>query len=234
MWVYVIKNKINDKRYVGQTIFDPMIRFKQHCKPHSAKYSLLGKAIQKYGKKNFVYYKIRKCSNAEEMTKIENVWILSLDTFVPNGYNLKMAGQHCKYSSVSKEKMRKSHLGKSSGRKGIKLSEEEREKISLRMKKFHKENPNIQAGINNPNFGKTITKEQRKMRSKLFSGKKNPFYGKKHSKEAKKRMSESIKKTFLKGRVGVNKGCKMSAETKRKISETKRKNALAKKNLGEK
>lgn len=51
--IYIIKNRINNKVYVGQAL-DPTMRFKQHCKPSSAKDgSLIAQAIQKYGKENF-------------------------------------------------------------------------------------------------------------------------------------------------------------------------------------
>lgn len=51
--IYVIKNDINDKLYIGQAI-DAAKRFDTHCKPSSARdNTLIDKAIQKYGKEHF-------------------------------------------------------------------------------------------------------------------------------------------------------------------------------------
>ena len=51
--IYVIKNKINDKLYVGQAL-DTEKRFQAHCKKNKDN-SLIDYAIQKYGKENFWY-----------------------------------------------------------------------------------------------------------------------------------------------------------------------------------
>ena len=44
--IYVVTNKINNKKYVGQTIHTAQKRFNQHCKDDN----LLGRSIRKYGK----------------------------------------------------------------------------------------------------------------------------------------------------------------------------------------
>jgi len=67
-------------------------------------------------------------------------------------------------------------------------------------------------GNKNPMFGKQVSNETRKKLSIALSGNKNPFYGKVHSEETKKHWSE------------IRKGRKHSAETKRKIIESRRKN----------
>lgn len=191
MWIYFIRNLINNKGYVGQTKFDPRIRFDQHCKQSGNSY--LNNSIKKYGKENFVFYKVKK-TNYKNTKELENLWIQEANTLYPNGYNLKTADKHCVYSEISKEKMKKSHLGKISPRKGTKLSKETKEKISNSLKVFNKNNPNHQTGSKNPRFGKSFTKEQREKRSKLLSGKNNPFYGKKHSELTKQKISKSKKK----------------------------------------
>lgn len=54
--IYIIKNKINDKVYIGQAK-NAKERFQGHCKPSAAHLnnSLISKAIKKYGKENFWY-----------------------------------------------------------------------------------------------------------------------------------------------------------------------------------
>ena len=49
--IYIIRNNINGKVYIGQSQ-NAIRRFKEHCKPSNSN-SIIGKAIQKYGKENF-------------------------------------------------------------------------------------------------------------------------------------------------------------------------------------
>ena len=53
--IYMIRNDINNKVYIGQAI-DVKQRFQSHCKPSAWELNndLVGKAIQKYGKEHFV------------------------------------------------------------------------------------------------------------------------------------------------------------------------------------
>ena len=88
--IYVIKNKINDKVYVGQSknVFS---RFEAHCKKSSQADSILSKAIQKYGKENF-YFEILE-HDVENYNERERFWIDYLNSTVPNGYNILPGGE---------------------------------------------------------------------------------------------------------------------------------------------
>ena len=71
--IYVIKNDINNKVYVGQAI-NTKQRFQNHCKPSSSKYNdLVSRAIQKYGKSHF-WYEILE-SQIENYDEREKYWI---------------------------------------------------------------------------------------------------------------------------------------------------------------
>jgi group I intron endonuclease len=85
--IYVIKNDLNNKVYVGQSKC-PEKRYRQHC--HS-KESLIGKAIQKYGKEHF-YYEILE-SAIENYNEREKFWINKFNSQTPNGYNLMPGGE---------------------------------------------------------------------------------------------------------------------------------------------
>lgn len=89
--IYVIKNDINDKVYVGQSI-DPKKRFEQHCKPSAAKQnSLIDRAIQKYGEEHF-WYEIQE-KQVEDYNEKEKYWIRQQGALNPHGYNLNVGGE---------------------------------------------------------------------------------------------------------------------------------------------
>ena len=50
-WIYLIKNKVNDKKYVGFTTIDPVARFNQHRTQSGSR--LMHSAIKKYGADSF-------------------------------------------------------------------------------------------------------------------------------------------------------------------------------------
>lgn len=89
--IYVIKNRINDKVYIGQSK-NAYHRFIQHCKPSSAKEnSLISKAIQKFGAENFWVEIIE--SQVENYNEREVYWIKQFDCIIPNGYNTLPGGE---------------------------------------------------------------------------------------------------------------------------------------------
>ena len=88
--IYVIKNRINNKVYVGQSV-DAGRRFISHCKPSSNNgNSLIARAIQKYGAHNF-WYEILE-SQVEDYNEKEEYWIDKLNSLAPNGYNVLNGG----------------------------------------------------------------------------------------------------------------------------------------------
>ena len=116
MLVYCIKNKINDKEYIGLTKRPLESRWKQHVyesnKVNSWEWNTpLGNAIKKYGKDNFKIYVLNNYNSVEEM-KLGEIKMIeerkSLSVF--GGYNLSKGGD---------------------GRLGVKLSDETKKKIGL-------------------------------------------------------------------------------------------------------
>ena len=86
--IYRITCKINGKQYVGQTTRTVEERFKEHAKTDS----FIGKAIRKYGKKNFKMETLEECATLEELNAAEKKWIKESNCKVPNGYNLTDGG----------------------------------------------------------------------------------------------------------------------------------------------
>ena len=89
--VYCHRNKINGKRYIGQTIYgdDPNKRW--HLGKH---YGKSFKAdIDKYGWDNFEHYIIQNNLSAEEANELEKLNIIAFNTTNPKyGYNERIAG----------------------------------------------------------------------------------------------------------------------------------------------
>lgn len=92
-YVYCFTNLINNKKYIGSTINNPNIRYRQHiyCATHknNSKYNYpLYLAIRKYGIENFQFDIIYKSNCSEEkLRKIEHEYLIKYNTLVPNGYN---------------------------------------------------------------------------------------------------------------------------------------------------
>jgi len=177
--IYLIINNINKKIYIGQTTSDiPKSRWYKHiyCANHSAIY-YFGKAIKKYGAKNFSFKIIKKCKNHEDLNYWEIYYIDFYDSRNrKKGYNIKEGGSHGKHSEETKEKLRVINTGKT-------LTKEHKLKLSQ------------------AHLGKKHSKKWKKLMSKLMTGKKLSSEhcklisigkkGKKFTKEHKKNISIS-------------------------------------------
>ncbi len=90
--IYLIKNNINNKLYVGQTRQGYITRFRQHIKLLKSNESqAIHKAIKKYGKSNFFVELIETCNSLDELNEREEFWIKHYDSY-HYGYNLCMGG----------------------------------------------------------------------------------------------------------------------------------------------
>ena len=89
--IYKITNLINDRKYVGQTVGDPKIRWYNHL--YCAKNNplmVISHAIAKHGEDNFKFEVIENCSE-ENLNDREIYWIKELNTF-HDGYNSNEGG----------------------------------------------------------------------------------------------------------------------------------------------
>jgi len=187
--VYVHTNKINGKKYVGQTSMGIEKRWGKNGVGYLGKINgkyrqtLFARAILKYGWDNFQHEVIENNLTKEDADSLEKSLIKKLNTTNSKyGYNCKEGGSNGKHSEESKRKMSETH-------KKIKVSEETRMKIS------------------ESNKGRIVTEETRKKISKALSGENNPMYGRQLSEEHRKKISYA------------NKGRVPSDEERRKMSE---------------
>ena len=102
-FIYIIKNKINDKVYIGQTTNTVQYRFNQHLMNANFEYKTghLYNAMRKYGKENFYVETIEEISN-ELLDEREIYWIAYYDSF-QNGYNSTIGGEGDKKYSEEEE-----------------------------------------------------------------------------------------------------------------------------------
>ena len=89
--IYIIKNRINHKVYVGQSDC-AWKRWGSHLRDANSKPKLLiDKAIKKYGEENFWYELLEK--QIQNYDEREIFWIKEYNSQVPNGYNITPGGK---------------------------------------------------------------------------------------------------------------------------------------------
>lgn len=181
-YIYLTRNLINNKCYIGQHI-----SYKE-IDSYIGSGKLLKRAIKKYGKNNFIKEIIEYCKNEIELNEKEEFYIKKFNTQIPKGYNISKSG-YCN-GTRGVEPWNK-------GKKGI-YSKETIEKMTKKLKlinvkgmKGHKRSEECRRKIGEANKINSL-------------GEKNGMYRRKHSKESRKKMSEKMK-----GRIPWNKGKKL-------------------------
>ena len=90
-YIYKIKNKINNKVYVGQTTQPVSKRWNEHIYNAYTSETKIARAIRKYGIKNFEVSIIEEC-DALDLNAKETYWIKYYDS-VNTGYNIQWGGE---------------------------------------------------------------------------------------------------------------------------------------------
>lgn len=91
--IYIIRNTVNDKVYVGQTHVSIKLRFQNHLSASRRDLDyVIGKAIRKYGEDKFYVELLEECL-IEELNEREQYWI-SFFKATDNkfGYNMSIGG----------------------------------------------------------------------------------------------------------------------------------------------
>jgi group I intron endonuclease len=112
MLIYLVKNRITGKEYVGQTVRSLNERWSEHCRPSKIKKcTALHNAIAKYGRDAFVISLLDETDDLDELNKLEAHHIASRRTLVPVGYNLTTGGNGYVQSEVSKRRRSQTLMG---------------------------------------------------------------------------------------------------------------------------
>lgn len=94
--IYLIKNKINNKVYIGQAV-----NYNRRIKEHKSRYNnktekternFLYRAMRKYGIENFDFSILQECP-VSELNNLEQFYITKYDS-LNNGYNMTAGGQN--------------------------------------------------------------------------------------------------------------------------------------------
>jgi len=105
---YAIRNRVNDKVYVGITTWAPSRRlstFKSVAKnpqKYAVSSSPLSRAMIEFGSKNFSIEVLERCETELSLDLAERKWIACLNSKFPNGYNVQGGG-------IRREKKKKPH-----------------------------------------------------------------------------------------------------------------------------
>jgi group I intron endonuclease len=136
--IYLLRNKINNKVYIGQTWQLPKYRFGTNGRGY-VECTHLHNAIQKYGWDNFEHTILGTALSQEEADKKEDDFINfynSRDTKL--GYNIKSGGSRGKLSDETKRKLSILNSGENNHFFGKTHTEEVKTKISVNTTINHK------------------------------------------------------------------------------------------------
>lgn len=177
--VYIHTNKVNGKKYVGQTKMNPKDRWGSNGHRYK-ECTYFYNAIKKWGFDNFEHEIVYSGLSHAEANKKEQELIELYNTRDHKyGYNIRYGGSNGVLSEETKNKLSQArkdkYTGSNSPRYGKKLSEETKLKISM-----------AQRGEKSHCFGKSVSQEVRHRISKSH-------IGKKHTEETKKKISLSKK-----------------------------------------
>jgi group I intron endonuclease len=236
--IYIIKNIINGKCYIGKsvTVYCRLRKHKEMLERKAHINIYLQRSWDKYGKGNFTFKLLEPCEELI-LSQKEHEWveyhknILKIELYNIN--DIDSNGKN-RLSEETKRKISEAHKGKKLSEEHINaiknanignkysLGRKHSQEIKDKMKLSHKNN--------NVWLGKKHSEETKQKLSLANLGKKN-WLGKKHSEETKqkirlahlgKKHKKHSEETKQKLRL-ANLGKKHSEETKRKISESKKK-----------
>lgn len=108
MFIYLLRNTVNGKCYVGQTVQQPNDRIRQHrqCAESDRRdRQAITLAIHKYGWSAFGSFVLEVCETQEELDLAEQYWISFYNGLAPNGYNLREGGGGGAMSDEAKAKI---------------------------------------------------------------------------------------------------------------------------------
>lgn len=174
--IYMHKNLINGKVYIGQTQKSTRVRWKAGYK-NSTKFN---NAIKKYGWEGFEHTIICECEDWEA-DLLEQGFIKKYNS-VANGYNLQYGGKkHKRISQETRDRLSKAGMGRT-------FSQASREKMSRAQKGYHN------SKATEFKKGHKTSEEIKKKISEKNKGMSQPWKGIKRTPEQVQAMMDRAKK----------------------------------------
>jgi group I intron endonuclease len=201
-YIYMIRNLLNGKVYIGNTGYTPKARFKQHCiAARKGSKCSLHRAMRKYGIESFEVLELHLCFTTEELDKMEIVAIASYKSNSREfGYNMTEGGD------------------------GITNPSEERRRQQSEFMKKRGIYPGMLEAAIAANTGKVCSEETRRKISEANRGIPRP-----HSEAWRKAVSETLKrKGHMPSRETIERarlsrlGSRASEATRQKQSDARR------------
>ena len=194
--IYMYINKINNKKYVGQTkdFFDRHRRHIQSSFNKNAKRDYntpFHRAIRKYGIENFdIKILAENIPTQEKVNEYEVFFIKRYKTLnIQDGYNVAEGGYNNPFAGKTEEEMEEFKRKMSEARKGQMIGENNpfygKQHSQETKNKISKNHANV-SGKNNPNYGKHISENQKEKLRQINTGKIK-------SKETKNKISSAMK-----------------------------------------
>ena len=193
--IYIHKNKINGKVYIGQTSQNPKKRW-NNGKGYKDSHKFYN-AILKYGWDNFEHIILYTNLTLEEANQKEQELIEQYKSYEDKfGYNITKGGRNFAHSEETKKKI---GISNSIALKGNKWSESQKKLMS-----------EMFTGEGNPFYGKHHSEKTKQLISEHRKGKcageNHPMYGKHHTEDALQKMSNNRKSKGGKKVVCLNTG----------------------------
>lgn len=185
MLIYLLINKKNGKKYVGQTSKCFFKRLSGHLKERPGRPVTF--AISKYGLKNFDYKILAHAEDKESLDFLEKLYISVHQSLSPQGYNLTDGGSRGAHSPETKAKLSRIAIAR--------FKDPVKRKEFNELMKEVKSNPSYGAAISRGKLGKKGRPIPRAERDKLSNERKgsgNSFFGREHTLEHKIYISELI------------------------------------------
>lgn len=178
--IYMYVNKVNNKKYVGQTI-NLRERHRRHIKDSKTAFD---KAINKYGIENFCVYILHEDVNSmEERNSLEELYIKKYNTLINEGcgYNIQKGGNNREMNELTKKKLSEGRKGKFKGKENPFYGKTHTEEVKQIIRETRDKHKHIYQ-----------SEEFRQKISETTKGEKNGMFGKTHSEETKQKISESL------------------------------------------
>ena len=229
--IYMVRNKINDKKYIGQTINS----FKERYRGNLEKYTEnehLRNSIKKYGIENFEIIEVFDIAHDKcELDELEKYYINYYKTYEEEyGYNKTLGGEGGIPNEQARESMRKA-------KQRYKEDNESQGTAYWQNPEFIELMSSVTSGEKNGMYGKKHTEETKRKISENKKGKlvgeNSPHWGKPKSEETRKKISLSRKGKYT-GADNHMYGKTLSEENRRKIAESNRRRSGANSSVAKK